>query len=53
MLGKVWPEYNAAFPDFFSDNALNWWSQEVAMFHDKVLVVLLAKRYTSAILRPS
>lgn len=38
MLGNVWPEANAAFPDFLDpqNNTRIWWTNEFTRFHNRV-----------------
>ncbi|XP_055340318.1 maltase-glucoamylase-like [Paramacrobiotus metropolitanus] len=33
LLGKVWPDGRAAFPDFFSEKAKTWWKNEIVKQH--------------------
>ncbi|KAF2230688.1 glycoside hydrolase family 31 protein [Viridothelium virens] len=34
-IGNVWPGYTV-FPDWLSDKAVPWWTDEMVMWHDKV-----------------
>jgi hypothetical protein len=36
MLGYVWPEGKAVFPDFFLQNAKDWWRDEI-LLHFKTI----------------
>lgn len=37
MLGYVWPEGKAMFPDFFRKNAQDWWINEIKLHYNNTL----------------
>lgn len=37
MLGYVWPEEKVLFPDFFQNNTVDWWSNEIKLYYDNTL----------------
>ncbi|CAG0892325.1 unnamed protein product [Cyprideis torosa] len=39
MLGKVWPDEWAAFPDFFKPETEEWWTEEIRLFRDETFRV--------------
>lgn len=38
MLGVVWPDKHAAFPDFYDDTNVtqSWWADEIKRYHESV-----------------
>lgn len=41
MLGVVWPDHHAAFPDFFDTNVTKeWWKDEFVKIHNSVRIIL-------------
>ena len=36
MLGYVWPEGKAVFPDFFLERTKSWWKNEIKMHFNTV-----------------
>ena len=35
-VGKVWPDGDVYFPDYFKSSTKQWWKDEIIKFHDKV-----------------
>ncbi|CAF0953791.1 unnamed protein product [Adineta steineri] len=36
MLGHVWPDGKAVFPDFFYPPAIEWWKSQIVNYHSKL-----------------
>jgi len=36
MLGYVWPNGKAVFPDFFKNKTKNWWKDEIVKHYQTV-----------------